>query len=806
MRKWLVGSVIIILFVMVNCGDGGSKKNRDINSDTLDNIVDSSNVKDKGHVRVSLIIKNNKSDNRKMKSRIENITAITLDVNSSKLFYVKDLEFTKQGSSWEIDLPFMPVDKNLTFNAKGYNSDSSLIYGGSTTVAITPNQNDITLELSAIKDTKRDLPTVENIAIYKGIDNTRLSFKVLNRNRDELTYQVVPIDNNGSFNPNEGSILFNTDRELLNVIYTEPQIAGTFKNSITLTNTNEDKFISIFTIYVSETKEVNVTLNIAPNIDSLEVTNEDENLTIKANVTDDKNNSSSLNYLWEIMDGDVIMENNHTKNPIKITDYDENDTLKIKLTVFDPQGASSSVLYTIDGRYTNEVPEEFEFIFLSHYSTGDELWKVKKDKSTELIRTFNSTGKNGINLNFNIPKIGDYYYFVANTSTSGKELWRSDGTNDGTFMIKDIVTGEVGSNPKHLTVVNDTLYFTANDGGSGQELWKTDGSEKTTFMVKDIRQGTGDSNPTQLINLHGVLIFVANDGSHQEELWKSDGTSAGTALIKDIYSGVSSNPSNLTYNKSKNIIYFIANDGTHGRELWRCDGTSRGTTMVKDIFSGTSNSNIAYLESIDGILYFRASDRDIKYKINDGTNQPSNFKTVENSELWRSNGVAKGTVMIKDIKGITTNHTTPASTPSYMINVNGTLYFSAYTDSGVELWRSNGTTIGTKRVEDINPGGKGSHPKNMISFGGKLYFSATEGSLGSELWVSDGTSSNNEATDGTFLIKDIAPGSLGSDIKNIRNINQTLYFEADEGESGNRNQLWMSDGSEDGTIKIFEKS
>ncbi len=45
-------------------------------------------------------------------------------------------------------------------------------------------------------------------------------------------------------------------------------------------------------------------------------------------------------------------------------------------------------------------------------------------------------------------------------------------------------------NPQ-LTNVNDTLYFIADDGINGEELWKNDGTEVGTMMVKDIYVGSG---------------------------------------------------------------------------------------------------------------------------------------------------------------------------------------------------------------------------------------------------------------------------------------------------------------------------
>jgi ELWxxDGT repeat protein len=66
---------------------------------------------------------------------------------------------------------------------------------------------------------------------------------------------------------------------------------------------------------------------------------------------------------------------------------------------------------------------------------------------------------------------------------------------------------------------------------------------------------------------------------------------------------------------------------------------------------------------------------------------------------------------------------------------------------------------------------------------GALFFSANDGSHGTELWQSDGTSS------ATALVSDIIPGSASSSPTNLANANGTLFFAADDGVHGN--ELWM---------------
>ena len=92
-----------------------------------------------------------------------------------------------------------------------------------------------------------------------------------------------------------------------------------------------------------------------------------------------------------------------------------------------------------------------------------------------------------------------------------------------------------------------------------------------------------------------------------------------------------------------------------------------------------------------------------------------------------------------------------------LTNVNGTLFFTA--DDGVngcELWKSDGTAAGTVLVKDIRPGSCSSCPRNLTNVNGTLFFAADDGSDGRELWKSDGTAA------GTVLVKDICPGSGGS--------------------------------------------
>lgn len=124
-----------------------------------------------------------------------------------------------------------------------------------------------------------------------------------------------------------------------------------------------------------------------------------------------------------------------------------------------------------------------------------------------------------------------------------------------------------------------------------------------------------------------------------------------------------------------------------------------------------------------------------------------------------------------------------------------TLYFSASDGSkGRELWRSDATTVGTKRVKDIRAGSASSNPREMTAVGKKVYFSANDGLRGRELWVTDGTAA------GTRRVKDIRPGAKGSNPRQLTAVGSTLFFTANDGSRGR--ELWKTDGTAAGTVLV----
>jgi ELWxxDGT repeat protein len=133
-------------------------------------------------------------------------------------------------------------------------------------------------------------------------------------------------------------------------------------------------------------------------------------------------------------------------------------------------------------------------------------------------------------------------------------------------LVEDI--NQIGgpSYPSNFTTVNGILYFTATDAEHGTELWKSDGTAEGTVLVADIFSGTATSSPRSLTEFNGTLVFVANDNDGSA-LWRTDGTRQGTVLIKRI--NVSTEGTLPVLNGK---FYFAGNEPDTGCELWTSDG------------------------------------------------------------------------------------------------------------------------------------------------------------------------------------------------------------------------------------------
>lgn len=358
-------------------------------------------------------------------------------------------------------------------------------------------------------------------------------------------------------------------------------------------------------------------------------------------------------------------------------------------------------------------------------------------------------------------------FFKLSNSISGSELYSTDSTSAGTSLLSDIEAGSSSSSPTLFTggALSNNLFFSASKTGFGRELYKSDGTSGGTGLAAELRAGATSGVGTNAGIVVGSTIYFGGslNNTTGTELLKSDGSLAGTSLVKDIRSGASaSTPRDFVAFGSR--ILFTADTGSGvggtGRELWISDGTDAGTTIVKDIRTGTSSVTISHLTVLGALAFFSASDG------------------VNGTELWRTDGTDAGTFMVADL-----NAGSGSSSPNNVTVFGNKIVFTATTSTtGRELWISDGTPAGTVLVVDLKPGsssGLSSTAGTLAVLDPFIFFRGTTDASGSELWASNGTAA------GTFQVTDIKPGVTGSSIADLLPLNGTLFFTANHPTAGN---------------------
>lgn len=431
----------------------------------------------------------------------------------------------------------------------------------------------------------------------------------------------------------------------------------------------------------------------------------------------------------------------------------------------------------------------------------DEVWTSNgiDDQGTILIHRFRSGTESSDPDRF-ATVLTDKVVFAAMSPGEGVEPWITDGTPEGTRLLSDIAVGAANSNPSDFTAADaNRFFFTATNSSFGQELYVADASGAS--LLKNIRE-SGSSGASHLFwhTNTNSLFFAAAAGVNNAELWKSDGTEAGTLLLKDLNGGSLNNPESVGSNPAGFVaiggtVYFTATNFFTGRELYKTDGTAANTTIVKDISAAGQNS--ANPEELVVMPATGSSSR--LYFVANGSGGLNGSQDT-GRELWQSDGTAAGTVVVRDIiPGSASSITDKA----YLTVVGSTAYFVAEDQTnGRELWRTSGTASSTRMVKNINTNSigfglnEGSNPTDLINVNGKLFFLADDGVNGIELWVSDGSSS------GTVRVSNLVAGTGDGGISSLASVGDVLCFSADNGTFGR--EVWFSDGSLAGTKVLVD--
>ena len=415
-------------------------------------------------------------------------------------------------------------------------------------------------------------------------------------------------------------------------------------------------------------------------------------------------------------------------------------------------------------------------------------------------------------------------FFIGITNEHGYEVWSSDGTSEGTAIVKDLASNDIpymwddaGSwvteceeDIFELEAANDKVFIAAQDG-----LWVTDGTDSGTLKLKN---DNFDSSIPMVATSTGSLFFAAD----YNELWETDGTIAGTKQIA--LPSTMSIYGNGYFTSVGDAIYFIGYGSVNGESkavLVKVDAITGRASTIK-----AASLTPAYLKSFNGELFVWSSSTTNDYELwkSDGTNAGTVFIAptplpnlpteqgeiistdanlfylvhtyLEDSKasivLWKSDGTANGTTSIKRV----------FLGPDYKVHgeltaVNDKVLFAINSN----LWTSNGTPFGTRQVNvpvlktasAIDPAPY--YRASLADMNGALYFLANDGVHGRELWKRD-------PVNGVRMVRDIASGAASSiqDLKEAVTINGTLYFAANDGIHGW--ELWKSDGTAVGTVMV----
>src|SRR5690554_5537903 len=195
------------------------------------------------------------------------------------------------------------------------------------------------------------------------------------------------------------------------------------------------------------------------------------------------------------------------------------------------QTCSPTLFADLKPGFDDSKPQNFtELNGLLYFSTLEGLWKT--DGTTEGTILIYPTIFGKIK---HITVLNNELIISTNKglTTSTVQLWKSDGVS--VTLLKEFPNSDGFYGIESLTPTSEFVFFTLDESNIRKKLWRTDGTEAGTMMVKDIDPTNNinyEPNPITLIALNDILYFKAGNTVAGNELWKSNGTPEGTSMVK----------------------------------------------------------------------------------------------------------------------------------------------------------------------------------------------------------------------------------------------------------------------------------
>ncbi len=396
-----------------------------------------------------------------------------------------------------------------------------------------------------------------------------------------------------------------------------------------------------------------------------------------------------------------------------------------------------------------------------YFTVSEELWR--SDGTAEGTGPVGfPTGVGPIVL---LTSTSQHVFFYEKHARPNK-LWCTDGTDAGTISLGDFHFRH-GASRVGYAVVGGDLYFASipNDTLMPSSLWYTKGRPETTIELASFEdtwswmEAQRHPTPNYLSPAGGGIVFSAYSDNAGYELWYSGGTAETTALLKDIlpspdgYPGSlsSSIPNQMRPLEQGGALFFATSTGFGGPEKWFTEGTAAGTFAVPEI-----NSILPVWYKDAYFMEWMGAFKRIQVPFEEA---------VPIMNLPKSSGTGSG-YQIKAAAVSTTQ-----------------LVLALHTnENGLELWRSDGTAEGTQLLIDLNPGPSSGvrleyypdvhRAPGLVTANGRVYFPGDDGS-GPALWSTDGSAP------GTRMESRVAPAESG-----YYEVNGRLLFMGNDGENG----------------------
>jgi len=484
-------------------------------------------------------------------------------------------------------------------------------------------------------------------------------------------------------------------------------------------------------------------------------------------------------------------------------------------------GPEDDPLLTFSASPIHEVGDQAFFVAVRRDQPERELWVT--DGTSAGTRLFSEVC--GCDGRFNaVQGLQDEVVVALRDGSTEGELWTSDGTSAGTSLLGRLPDEVRPSSDSWLTKAGDRYLFSLNTGTYGDEPWQVLPGQSPGLLADLSGFGT-DSSPSDLVGLDGIVLFMADlgvgekdlravvnalpsrslgpfdpshnlsasqslfrRGSHvfsfqeRQELLATDGTPEGTGIIwtSPTSSGISIGREEDPASAPDLVFSLHSTQGSF--ELWRSDGTESGTQILLER-PDLNFFQVVGLTRIANHFYFMAG----------GLREPG-------IKVWKSDGTASGTVQLLSFGEDSGLSIADAQDPSFTTAGDEVLFYLGYR-SGMDLWTTNGTAAGTRRIAEIVPDlSNGAETSAMAELGEALYFLVNDRRGPVLLWKTDGT------TAGTGIVRNFGDGTLaltGSSFELVR-FADALYFPGG-GISWGR-ELWRTDGTTDGTVSVLDES